>query len=100
MLLSTVLFPSSSTDMKWREGTFESVHERFRRRSQLSGHYSSLGDVLALLPVERVHVVYQLLERQPLGCRHRLGSEPVADDAYLRGRKAAAISVAARHTPK
>ena len=86
--------------MKWLEGTFESVHKRFIRRSQLSGHCSSLGDVPALLPVERIHVVHQLLECQSLGRRHRLGAESVSDDAHLRRRKAAGLPVAARHTPK
>ena len=86
--------------MKWLEGTFESVHKRFIRRSQLSGHYSSLGDIPALLHVKKIHVVHQLLKRQPLGRRHCLGAEPVADDAYLRHRKADGLLVAARHTPK
>ena len=49
----------------------------------LVGDIHLLGDVPALLPVERIHVVHQLLECQPLGRRHRLGLNqlPMMHDA-------------------
>ena len=49
----------------------------------LVGDIHLVGDVPALLHVERIHVVHPLLERQPLGRRRRIGAEPVSNDSSI-----------------